>query len=78
MSLKRTTSHNIISSFTENMSFFYVGRRALAESAGGVLWSVMNTMKLRPDLDYSTFSKRLWFSSRLSSYDGAGVWGPMH
>lgn len=58
MPLKHATSYNIFFFFTENISFTE-GRRALAESAGGVLWSVMNKMKLRSDLDYSTFSKLL-------------------
>ncbi len=53
---------------------FAEGTEALAESAGRVLGTVMNKMKVCPDLSFSTFSKLYdqWLAQCL--FHAAGVW----
>lgn len=62
--------------FQENMRFS-VGRRVLGESAGRALGSVVNKMKVCPDLSFPIFTRLYDFMVAPVLFYAAGVWGFM-
>ena len=74
MPLKYTSSYTYLGlDLNENMCFTE-GIKVLAESAGRALGSVMNKIKLCPELSFSTFTKL--YDSMVGSilFYAAGVW----